>query len=612
VYLHSEPLNDWRRLAYYLHQNSQPEQAEEALEQALVTALAACDSIHHGANDCYEIACCYFDLNSMEDAIEWLGRALQHQSDHLPATLTLAEIEYQYRGQLDNAITRLCQAQQIHPDSPHVAFNLMQLYRHKEAWLDAIACLKTHLACCPDNDHAHLSIAQCHILSEQPARGIDYLMTLVAQQPDNYALQGLILCFLIDEEQDGAADQLLDAIRKHAPISGLLLVAETVRGWGMHDQALPFLLQAQQAEPDNAEICWQLAQLYQYGMEKHKKALHWYNHIQALRPDAMSVPFSCFLLEWGRCLEFVGRWDEAIECYQHCLHIEEISPESWAGIGTCLRAQHKYEEAIDAYRQALAQVPQLAYNWFNLGVTALDMNDYTTAVEALETAQQLNPTMEYLDENLARAYKGQGGQTDAANNVDDKAMAQFIAVIERDPNDDIAYREMGEIYLRQGKLDLAEELIRRSLEIDHRYNNFGWLHLGQVQTHLKQFDEAAKSFQTSIKINPCFYMPYLHLLQLDLLQNRPFNKVTHKEYTRHFQTESHCKQHLQMLKVMADIVAGRDRSIFLQKWQENCLTAPEKHWSFAPIQRWIGEQACSDKVKEALNHVVEVFSKPAD
>ena len=79
----------------------------------------------------------------------------------------------------------------------------------------------------------------------------------------------------------------------------------------------------------------------------------------------------------GGALYALGKYDEAIKCYDKAIEIDPNNPVVWNNKGLALNSLGKYDEAITSYDKAIERDPNDADAWNNKGLAlnSLDNND---------------------------------------------------------------------------------------------------------------------------------------------------------------------------------------------------------------------------------------------
>jgi tetratricopeptide (TPR) repeat protein len=77
----------------------------------------------------------------------------------------------------------------------------------------------------------------------------------------------------------------------------------------------------------------------------------------------------------------VGKYDEAIQCFDNATELDPRDYDAWYNKGVVLDTQEKYDEAVQAYDNATEDYPQFVNAWINKA-TALNKLGRTTEAEA--------------------------------------------------------------------------------------------------------------------------------------------------------------------------------------------------------------------------------------
>jgi len=120
----------------------------------------------------------------------------------------------------------------------------------------------------------------------------------------------------------------------------------------------------------------------------------------------------------GLCLESLGKFDEAIQQYQHAIRLNRghNTHSAWPALnlGALLVKLNRLEEAEPLFKESLQYDPNFAQAHYQLGVLLGKQNKTAPAVEELQRAATLDPAYSQPHYALARMYR-QAGDIEQAN-----------------------------------------------------------------------------------------------------------------------------------------------------------------------------------------------------
>jgi len=114
----------------------------------------------------------------------------------------------------------------------------------------------------------------------------------------------------------------------------------------------------------------------------------------------------------GGALYFLGKYDEAIECYDKAIEIDPNNPVVWNNKGLALYHLDKHEEAIKCYDKAIEIDPNDADTWNNKGLALYHLDKHEEAITSYDKAIEIDP-------NDADTWNNKGLALDSLYNNDD-------------------------------------------------------------------------------------------------------------------------------------------------------------------------------------------------
>jgi len=94
----------------------------------------------------------------------------------------------------------------------------------------------------------------------------------------------------------------------------------------------------------------------------------------------------------GSALYFLGKYDEAIKCYDESIKIDPSNPVVWNNKGLALYYLEKFDEAIASYEHAIIIDPSDADAWNSKGNSLNSLKKYEEAILAYEHAIIIDPS----------------------------------------------------------------------------------------------------------------------------------------------------------------------------------------------------------------------------
>jgi predicted amidohydrolase len=117
---------------------------------------------------------------------------------------------------------------------------------------------------------------------------------------------------------------------------------------------------------------------------KYEEAIKCYDKAIEIEPNYEDAWYNK-----GVALGELGKYEEAIKCYDKAIEIEPNYEDAWYNKGWNLGKLGKYEEAIKCYDKAIEIKPNYEAAWYNKGVNVSKLQRYEEAVEYFERAYRL-------------------------------------------------------------------------------------------------------------------------------------------------------------------------------------------------------------------------------
>lgn len=160
-------------------------------------------------------------------------------------------------------------------------------------------------------------------------------------------------------------------------------------------------------------------------------------------------------LNLGELYHKVSRFDEAIACFERCLHDHPEYSSARSHLASVMLSQHRFEEAERLLRQLLSEAPNERNLLFNLGLSLYYQRRWPQAEDAFTRARAQGLATPDCYAYLARCRHFAGDMTQAIQLcqqwVDTARSAEssgYLALLHMDQGDIAAARKLAEDVLR--------------------------------------------------------------------------------------------------------------------------------------------------------------------
>ncbi len=160
------------------------------------------------------------------------------------------------------------------------------------------------------------------------------------------------------------------------------------------------------------------------------------------------------------CADLLKRWGEAGAIAEASIERKVQRYEPHLILGQAYYHAKDYPHAVDEYKEAVRLKNDQAMIYFQLGLAYLHLNQPSDAVAVGVRAAELDPANPAYHHQLAFSY--------FMVHDDEKCEAEGKKAIELDPNDIAAYKILANLYARQGKQELSDQMTEQSIHANGR------------------------------------------------------------------------------------------------------------------------------------------------
>ncbi len=160
------------------------------------------------------------------------------------------------------------------------------------------------------------------------------------------------------------------------------------------------------------------------------------------------------------CADLLKRWGEAGAIASAAIEKKINRAEPHLILGQAYYQAKDFAHAIDEFQEAVRIKGDLAQAYFYMGLAHLHMSQPSDAVKAGVRAAELDPGNSAYHRQLAFSYY--------MIKEDEKCEIEAKKAIDIDVNDVAAYKILGNLYTRQGKLKEADHMLEEAIHANGR------------------------------------------------------------------------------------------------------------------------------------------------
>jgi tetratricopeptide (TPR) repeat protein len=203
--------------------------------------------------------------------------------------------------------------------------------------------------------------------------------------------------------------------------------------------------------------------------------------------------------EWsnkGISLDSLGRYEEAIQCYDKAIELDPRWAGAWIGKANSLNNLGRYEEAIHWCDKAIEVEPRYTFAWNNKGNALNSLGRYEEAIQCYDKAIELDP-------QLAMAWNNKGSSLDSLGRHGE-AIRCYEKALEFDPRNAAAWTNKGDSLQSLGRYEEAILCCDKALEYDPRLAA-AWFNKAFSEDKLGRGQDAARSYRQFLALVPPKY-----------------------------------------------------------------------------------------------------------
>jgi tetratricopeptide (TPR) repeat protein len=359
------------------------------------------------------------------------------------------------------------------------------------------------------------------------------------------------------EDRKSVEQLVSSATGAEVPLPTASLMAPLLRNAGTVAQALSVLRTAQQRDPGDFWLNFELGRYYgEIKPRQLDEQVRFYSAALAIRPASTHT-----LINLGDALTGKRAFKEAEAAFRRAI---ELKPHavSYGGLGNTLREQRKLLEAAAAFRKAIELMPphfvqSRAQAYGFLGLVLADQKKGPEAIAAIRKAIELKPDRigEYYD-SLGSVLLKQGDL--------DEAILSYRKAVSIDKDHAISHNSLGWVLALQKKWPEAAAEFQEAIKID---KDDAWAHFnyGNALRFQKKYSQAIDEWREALRINKDYGDAHRNLAANLVNLGRHAEAVPHAE--RASELTEYRKGTLAFVALVAGSGQGKDTATLIMEQQ---------------------------------------------
>lgn len=244
--------------------------------------------------------------------------------------------------------------------------------------------------------------------------------------------------------------------------------------------------------PGNAKVYYNIARISSESNDV-EKSLKFYRKAIQLHPNYESAHMNL-----GNLYRELHQYEKAKYHLKKAVDILEEFPTAWMNLGIVQNVLKEHQEAERSYFKALSYRKNYANCFYNLGNLYIDTKNFTSAISSWKRAISINPVHKKAWSNILAFYDNQQNNHEdvlkyseialnylpndtnilfsRANTFGklsrfEEAETIFKQIIKAEPEKSIFYANLGVLYHRWGRKDLAKRNYEMALSLDANLKN---------------------------------------------------------------------------------------------------------------------------------------------
>ncbi len=541
--------------------------------------------------------------NRRDDAIYEYREAAKLAPSDISIRNQLALL-FSQKGDLDRAIDEYQRILVVDPENLEAHRQLGYMFMAKERLDEAIREFEWVLTVDPQDEQIRNVLRTLYIKNGRLRNAEQTFHTMLEENPeDSKAMTALAEIYATQNRVDLALDQLNRAIRKdESNVDARKKLADIYLHHSRPDLAVSELEKAARFRPEDPDLHRNLGNIYLQNKKLDKALLHFEKTI-SLAPASAEMHHKL-----ARLYTTKDYSELSINEYKKAVKLEPYNPQYREDLSMALYTQRRYDDAIKEMKKAATLDGTNVEYRKALGIMFEENNQLDEAEKQFKRVIQDNPQDPMAQGMLGRIYSKRG--------LLSMAVMQYKKALEANPNSHLFHVYLGKALAGQGRQEEAVQAFQRAIELapggdaarGSRILGKAYADLGRVYLEQGDLSKAMDVLRSAEENNPNdpTIMHYLGILYADRTN---FEKAFH--YLSMAMRMD--PQNTEIMRDMASVYRERgDLTLALSMIKKAMMSGEENLDSHEILARTLADMGRYNEAQSTLSGALAQFSGEGD
>ncbi|MEP0813719.1 MAG: tetratricopeptide repeat protein [bacterium] len=360
------------------------------------------------ADSWYNLGIIYYEDDFILDALACFQNAYEASVKHSYAWYNSGIILGKV-GQNNRALEYIEKAYELRPDVD-ILYNRGCALVNTKRWEPAIENYEYYLEHYPDDHYAENNLGLCYFFTNEIEKGKALFDKFISHKPDEAkAYFNRARCLWRLRKLEEALVDFNKCIELEAEYDmAFYMKSRLLHEMGRYDEEIEALSYFLSKNQDDHRAWYELGHAYRAladtkAAKEERKPL-WEKEAESYNRSLLIAPLANEIwLDLGISYNNLGKYEDAIACFERIIRTELRNPEVYFNWGLSLDNLEDFLKAIEKYDRAIKLQPDHVRSWLNKGTILAKLEQYAKAIDCYDEVIKVDPDNQAAWQNKALA-----------------------------------------------------------------------------------------------------------------------------------------------------------------------------------------------------------------